>query len=152
MVHSCHRATPLPRARRRPPNTSTDMGMLNTLIQGIVAALQPLTQCTPPSHVPSSAALDKCELEMSVSANTQTCGNCNRHHTPEKEACATRNIACNYCKKIGSFEKACRGKAGVQISAALMMAATGGIPSPTAPPMPTIEVTIGQTRSSKAFC
>ena len=148
MVHSCHRATPLPRARRRPPNTSTDMGMLNTLIQGIVATLHPLTQCTPPSHVPSSAALDKCELEMSVSANTQTCGNCNRHHTPEKEACATRNIACNYCKKNWELQEGLSWQGW----GALIMAATGGIPSPTAPPMPTIEVRIGQTHSSKAFC
>ena len=72
--YSRHRATPSPRARRRQPNSSPDVGILNSIAQSFAAAMigplsqhsQSLQQGRAPPRPPNSAAPDKCELEMSV--------------------------------------------------------------------------------------
>ena len=51
---------------------------------------------------------------------------------------------------MGHFEKTCRGEA-TQISGALLMAATGGTPSPTVLPMPTLEVKIRHKRLKQSI-
>ena len=42
--------------------------------------------------------------------NTQQCMNCGRNHGPRRNACPARNATCNFCTKLGHFERVCLKK------------------------------------------
>ena len=78
----------------------------------------------------------------------QQCGNCGRMHGPRWDLCPARNITCDYCGKVGHYERMCRSKlSGGKVSGAVMVAASNS----ATPPQPTILVNISHSTLPQAI-